>query len=318
MNQAFSKKEYIVDQLHKSASKKYENYCISRIIAKLDNLDIKFITQKLLRRKNGEIALADLYFPQIDFWVEIDESYHNGQTDKDTQRTKEVLKEENAIRSKLAKFEEVPLRLLDDPARISIFDENREITIEEINAKIDEIVLSINEKIQQQVKKGTFLPWKTVYETPDFYKKRGYLLASEDARFSTIWEVSELFNKGYKKGTQKCWFPVGKKQKGYEYVWCPKLKLYDCDFSSIPYRNTLSEDGLYIYESAENDNDTFVSNPKCRNEIRYVFPFYRDESGKKSYKFIGIYTFDEEETNRNNNRARAWKRKKTRLDFRNC
>ena len=67
------KKEYIVNQLKRTFHKKYENYCITRIIHKLDNEYIQFITQQLFKRPDGKFALADLYFPQLNISVEIDE-----------------------------------------------------------------------------------------------------------------------------------------------------------------------------------------------------------------------------------------------------
>ena len=43
------KKEYIANQLKKTYGKKYENYCVTRIINKLDNFDVKFITQQMFK-----------------------------------------------------------------------------------------------------------------------------------------------------------------------------------------------------------------------------------------------------------------------------
>ena len=70
------KKEYIVNQLKRTYHKKYENYCITRIIHRLDNEYIQFITQQLFKRPDGKFALADLYFPQLNISVEIDEPHH--------------------------------------------------------------------------------------------------------------------------------------------------------------------------------------------------------------------------------------------------
>jgi very-short-patch-repair endonuclease len=59
----------------------------------------------MFKRDGEEIALADLYFPQVNVWVEIDESQHLNQTEEDRIRTQEVIK--NNIRSKLKNLEEV-------------------------------------------------------------------------------------------------------------------------------------------------------------------------------------------------------------------
>lgn len=47
------KKEYIGNQLKRTFHKKYENYCITRIIHKLDNEYIQFITQQFPKWKEA-------------------------------------------------------------------------------------------------------------------------------------------------------------------------------------------------------------------------------------------------------------------------
>ena len=84
------KKDYILAQFRRTWNKKYENYCIERIYNKLDNLNIEFSTQQMFRRKNGKIALVDLYFPQLVIGVEIDEEYHKSQEEADVERENDV------------------------------------------------------------------------------------------------------------------------------------------------------------------------------------------------------------------------------------
>lgn len=95
------KKEYIANQLKRTFNKKYENYCITRIYHLLNRLDIKIVTQQLFRRDNGKIALADLYFPQINLIVEVDEGHHLNNKENDERRTEEIIK------NKVQAFEEV-------------------------------------------------------------------------------------------------------------------------------------------------------------------------------------------------------------------
>ena len=74
------KKEYIANQLKRTFNKKYENYCITRIYHLLKRNDVQIITQQMFKRKeDGKIALADLYFPQINLSIEIDEPHHFSQ-----------------------------------------------------------------------------------------------------------------------------------------------------------------------------------------------------------------------------------------------
>ena len=103
------KKEYITNQLKRAVHKKYENYCITRIIHKLDRLDVQFITQQLFKRPDGKFAYSDLYFPQLNISVEIDESHHLTQKEADEQRTKDIISADKEIRKKYTGLEDVVL-----------------------------------------------------------------------------------------------------------------------------------------------------------------------------------------------------------------
>lgn len=293
------KKEYIANQLKKTFGKKYENYCVTRIINKLDNLNVRFITQQMFKRDGEEIALADLYFPQVNVWVEIDESQHLNQAEEDRIRTQEVIK--NNIRSKLKNLEEVVYVELEEPERINIFDKNRIITIEEINKRIDDIVEKINARILELGDR--FVPWVNVYNTADEFVKKQSIEKNDNAKFRTLQDVSELFNKGY-HGNQLAYFNVSKEDN--EYAWCPKLKLNEYDFKNNLYENEISDDGVYIFESSKEKNDKFVLDALKTNEKRFVFAKYRDETGDFSYKFLGVYILDRNKTMNLN--KRSWKK----------
>ena len=293
------KKEYIANQLKKTFGKKYENYCVTRIINKLDNLNVRFITQQMFKRDGEEIALADLYFPQVNVWVEIDESQHLNQAEEDRIRTQEVIK--NNIRSKLKNLEEVVYIELEEPERINIFDKNRIITIEEINKRIDDIVEKINARILELGDR--FVPWVNIYNTADEFVKKQSIEKNDNAKFRTLQDVSELFNKGY-HGNQLAYFNVSKEDN--EYAWCPKLKLNEDDFKNNLYENEISDEGVYIFESSKEKNDKFVLDVLKTNEKRFVFAKYRDETGDFSYKFLGVYILDRNKTMNLN--KRSWKK----------
>ncbi|MBC7795518.1 MAG: hypothetical protein H7Z37_01445, partial [Pyrinomonadaceae bacterium] len=70
------KKEFLLRQIAKTNKKNHENYVVTRIIHKLDDLTVKFITQQYVKRAENRIALTDLYLPQISLHVEIDEAHH--------------------------------------------------------------------------------------------------------------------------------------------------------------------------------------------------------------------------------------------------
>ena len=70
---------------HHTKDKEMENYVVNAIWARLDDLNVKPVTQQYVRRPNG-YALIDLYFPQINYGVECDEAYHKDNTLKDAAR----------------------------------------------------------------------------------------------------------------------------------------------------------------------------------------------------------------------------------------
>ncbi len=76
----------------KTNKKNDENYVITRIWNRLDNLDIKFITQQYVIRPDGKYALTDMYFPQLGIHIEIDEGHHKTNIESDKAR------EENIVR----------------------------------------------------------------------------------------------------------------------------------------------------------------------------------------------------------------------------
>ena len=203
------KKEYIMNQLRKTYNKKYENYCITRIYHLLNRLDIQIITQQLFKRDDGKIALADLYFPQFNLIVEVDEAQHKEEEHKiaDEKRTEEIIKNK--------------LRALDEVVYHKLFIKRIDTTksMEEINKRIDNIVNHIKKEIDKQDSK--FIPWEIDYKSPEFYIKQGYINFKDNVKFRTIKEISDLFNKGYKKGTRKGFFRT---IISNEYILCCKMQ----------------------------------------------------------------------------------------------
>lgn len=300
------KKEYIVNQLKKTYGKKYENYCITRIIHKLDNLNIQFITQQLFKRPDGKYAYADLFFPQLNISIEIDESYHLNQEEADKKRSKDIIEIDKKIRKKYSCLDEIIL----DPIEEYRINANYMNTIEDINKQIDKIVKMLQQKIIDMGNK--FVPWKKLYEDASYYLERGFIDKSDNAKFRTIEDIGKIFNMKN--------IPMGYKIHGYipvsvnsKYIWCPILKLDDDAITLKNYENTISKDGKYIFEKAKINNDIFVKKI-LENEIeRYVFVKYKDEVGNILYKFLGVYFLDKEKTLKSN--MRIWKRISTRINL---
>ena len=285
------KRNYIIQQFSKTNKKNYENYCISRIYHLLKRDDIRLVTQQVLKRSEKKYALADAYFPQINFWIEIDEPFHEGQKKEDCKRVEE------AINNKIKQLEEViKITELDNPERIEIKDKS----LEEINNQIDKVVKRIQEEIKKREDNGTFVPWN-IPLTPEELIEKGKICVSDDAQFRTIYEVSKLFRKEFKAGTQCACFRAYSKKERDEWVWCPKLHINEGDFEKNNYLNQISNDGKIITEKRRKDNDTFIEEmTKNENSAkRYVFAKYLCPNGEYAYKFRGVFERDNSESKKN-------------------
>ena len=76
--QKWDKQEYLYRMFsHHTKDKEKENYVVNAIWQRLDDLNIKPVTQQYVHfSKSNRYALIDLYFPQINYGVECDEAHH--------------------------------------------------------------------------------------------------------------------------------------------------------------------------------------------------------------------------------------------------
>ena len=302
-----TKMEYIANQLRRASYKKYENYCITRIFHILnpkEDAKIQIITQKMFKRKNGKISLADLYLPQINMIIEINERYHKNNIEKDKKRQKERDDYyKKLIQNKKKALEEVieeNKKLIDEKIKVYSGD------LKDINNKINKII----EKIKLEIKKlgNRFKPWELNNKTYKEYINEGKINAKDDVSFKTIWEISNLFNKGYKLKSRTAYF---KTSVDNERVWCPTLELETGDCKKNRYENNICEDGSIKEQNKENKNE--YKNSAYDNEQRITFLRYRDDSGERRYKFKGIYKLDRKLTNKR--KARIWVRCNEKVDL---
>lgn len=300
--------EYITNQLKKTFGKKYENYCITRIYSLVNRNDVKIVTQQLFKRKGKNIALADLYFPQINLWVEIDEGHHENQVKSDKIRTKEVI-EMNKISSEVKKkyeaLEEVINPELEEPYRIVVYNKS----LEEINKQIDIIVEEINNRILKMGDK--FIPWINVNSNPEDFIEKGIIKVSDNAKFKTIDTIGKLFNMEKVPFNQKLHGYINVKNNIY--YWCPTLKIVGDECENNAWENEISEDGNIIYENQKEKSSHYISDVIEEQPIRYIFTKYKDETGNMIYKFKGVFDLDTTETIKSN--KRTWKKISNEIDL---
>ncbi len=266
------KRDYLVKTFSRTKRKDYENYILTAIWHKLDNVDLKPVSQQYVKRKNGKHALMDLYFPQLNIEIEVDEAYHQDNQKADKLRMDDIISavNEESVEDFLC------LRI--DATK----------TIEQINDRINEVVSIIKNKASKVLFK-----WLSYEEELDQVRQQKYLSIYDDASFKYIKDIANIVFDRNVKGLQQAFF----KAKDNVWAWCPKLSInVDGDIKSMAggWINFLAEDWTYIDEShqdgkkVEGRKNTYMEEMNSDRE-RAVFAKYKDNLGHNRYRFVGVF-----------------------------
>ena len=267
-----SKTEYLVKSLSKIRHKEWELYTISRIIHLLDDYDIELICQQMIRKADGKRYLVDLFFPQFNLFLEINEKQHL----KDLHKSRDVVRQKEIL--DIAGLTQIIISIFDPVTKLHK-------DIKTINREIIEFVELIKNLKSQQISEGSFSAWDI--EKEEQIKKiisSGVLSTQNAVPVRRQIDALRFFGasfKGYQKAT---WNIPGTNL----IVWFPKL------YPRKDWNNEVSPDGLNIFEQKVDGSALEFQNFK---EIRVVFPHYRDHLGRSFYKFIGIYETDQSKSN---------------------
>lgn len=267
-----NKRDYLIKTFSRTKRKDYENYILTAIWHKLDNMDIKPVSQQYVKRQNGTHALMDLYFPQLKIGVEVDEAYHQDNQKEDKVRMDDII---SAVNEESIKD-------------FVCFRIDATQSIEEINDRINLVVSAIKDKALK-----TKLKWKTYEEELKQLKQQSHLTIYDDVSFMDIKDIANtVFGKNSKR-YQKSFFKVGDKM----WLWCPKLSItVNGDAKSVAggWLNFLAEDWSYIDEShqdgaiVEERKGKYMQEASLERE-RAVFAKYKDNLGFNRYRFVGVF-----------------------------
>ena len=263
---------HIVNSLSKIRHKPWELYVVSRIIHLLDDLEIEFVCQQLVRKKGGGRYLVDLYFPQFGIYIEIDEPHH--------------LNEDNALYDKLRRREIIEVTNLEE-IRIPIaHDDKTERSIQEINSNIITIIERIKKLKSIQISDKSFVGWQSGSRyNPQTYIKKGSIEVNSNVALRRQVDVIRLFGpelKGWMPGAWPKNSPI--ENTNYQ-VWFPRL------YQSKEWTNSISEDGLQIKERKTNGDPI---NLPIMGFDRIVFGHYKNVLGQTVYRFMGIFNYAEQ------------------------
>lgn len=280
------KLDYIARLFRKIAHKRFESYAIQRIWNKLSDDRVHFVTQQYFQRSDGSFALADLYFPQLNIVVEIDESQHNIEDNKilDAIRSKEI----TAVSG--AEIRRIPI--CKDPADINPSNDAK-YTLSGINKQIDEVVDIIRLAIKEKERTGSFRVWNGDFLSVEYHKEKGYFAANEFDYVRNIDDAAAIFDaKAKHRGFQRvASFIVPGSQNTI--VWCPAA-------INKFWSNTLSPDRMFIRERKINatleDRSVIKRNALTNSERRVTFFKEKDALGFDFYRFVGVFEIDKDLT----------------------
>lgn len=271
------KLEYITRMLAKISHKRLESYVIHRIWNTLDNTDLHLVFQQYVVRQEGKYALADLYLPQINLVVEIDEPAHFQNKETDTIREQEISKHTQVV-------------------RIKCYNETNgaaaPCSLEELNRRTDEVVNLIKSKISESG--SYFKAWKGV-DTVEDIRQRGYISVGENVSLYAIDDIAAIFgtrpkHRGFLRASG-----VGVPNKPNEVVWWPNTnhKLWS---------NSISEDGVTITECPKNptERESHMRRYLGSQEKRITFLRYTDWLGISSYRFVGVFKINPTKSEKEN------------------
>ncbi|OMD26223.1 hypothetical protein BJP51_27470 [Paenibacillus odorifer] len=265
------KRDYLVKTLSRTKRKDYENYIINAIWHKLDNMELKPVSQQYVKFKNGNYALMDLYFPQLQIAIEVDEACHQKNQKADKLRMDDIIAAVNE----------------DSNTNFMCLRIDASQSIEAINEQISKVVSIIQDKVTK-----TNLNWLTYEEELNPIRQQEYLSIYDNVSFKKIIHMANsVFDKGY-INFQKGGFRVSDTL----WVWCPKLSVIingDAKSAAKGWLNFLSDDWDYIDETKKNQTAAqriaLINKDFSLNKERAVFANYKDNLGVKRYRFVGIF-----------------------------
>lgn len=277
-----TKGDYILRRLTKVSRKKWEFYVISRIVHGLDDEEIEFTTQQLVRLPNNKRALTDMYFPQFGIHLEIDEAHHLNVLEDDDKREYDIVAATN-----------------NEINRISVADRNSDGTISErslgvVSLEVDRFIKSIKKQKDADIRSGKFKKWEFENRyNPDVHIKAGYIHADENVLFSTHRDALRCF--GYTGGHfQKAVWNIP--DESGDFVWFPRL------YKQNDWHNELSGDGKVILERPLTDKSRLVikknTDEKYESEVgnRIVFAKAKDVLGYTLYRFVGVFKLNKQKS----------------------
>lgn len=261
-----NKDEYILRSISKISKKRLEFFVVTRVIHALENFDIEFVTQQLVRRSEKKYALTDMYFPQFELHLEIDEDHHK----------KEANQVADSFRSK-----DIVLATSHQIERI-----DASLPLMQIANQTDAFIKKLLKLRDIQISRNKFVPWDFDKRySPELYRDMREITVAQNVLFKRQANALRLFGYmggDYQRGTWK--IPNG----NGDFVWFPRL------YQQKNWDNELTSDGKMIVERALFKSDKkIIYKEDCR---RVVFARASDMLGHTLYRYVGAFKHNPEQS----------------------
>ena len=280
------KLEYMERLFAKISKKKTESYAISRIWHQLDDDRVKFVVQQYVRIDKDKYALADLYLPKLNIFIEINEPFHENNIERDKLRNEKIM---DITHSELCTIV-CGTKTKDQDGKEVIHWK----PLDEIHRQITEVVSLIKQRISELGE--NFKPWDDVSTlSVEYHRNKGYLRVEDNECLRTVDDVAAVFGtKPKHRGFLRTSGAGVPNKKGW-IIWWPNT-------NHTRWCNELSPDGMYIYEypTKENKSVTQVDHLKqwlaAPEETRVTFLRSEDDLGFCFYRFVGVFRLNKEKS----------------------
>lgn len=279
---------YIATLLAKISHKRLEYYVVSRIWHLLNDIEIEMVAQQyvqsVLDEKKSCHFLTDIYFPQIDIHIEVNEPFHYQYDEKinaDTVRNQHIKNHSK---------------------NIFVVDCTKDI--ENIHQQIDDIVSKIKEMIDTQKRNGTFVAWQLdKFSQPSYWQEKQEISSTNKVWFRTVEEICELFDADFQK-TKRGFLRKGSIHHPVNndlVIWWPTD-----GGKKDAWQNRREKDIIIEYHSKDEKNKVHIDLFSQKIETRAVFYRERDILGFDFYRFMGVFRNSQKHEKINN--AVVWQK----------
>jgi very-short-patch-repair endonuclease len=269
-----NKLSYVIRTLSRTKRKDWENYVVNAVWNRLGDWSVKPVSQQYINN-GGKRYLIDLYFPQLNIGIEIDEWYHSRQEGHDRQREFEIIDFLRQVRT-------------DGPYEPIHIDTSKP----DFEGQINDCVATLRERIAKKKASGQFEEWTESISPQEFYRDKTRVTVNDDVGF---WKISDicntLFGTEYKMIQDSHFRPKGFRERyGEDYVlWCPKLAI-DGKAVAQGWNNQISDDGLTIRMFNKERN---IGKGGASEQL-VTFARVRDPITRISeYRFFGVFKWTE-------------------------